>query len=502
MTSSKLLVCILSYNAANFIRDTLERIPRSLNQYDTHVLVIDDASTDQGYENACEIRDAGFIFPLTVLKNQINQGYGGNAKLGILYAINGGFDAIALIHGDGQYPPEMISDYAPLVLQGEVDAVFGSRMLNRKDALKGRMPLYKFFGNIFLTTFQNCFLKTKFSEFHTGFRIYATAAMKRIPYNLASNYFDFDTDVTLQYLMANLKIKEMPIDTSYGEETSHVNVFKYGIIILLSTVTFWAHKRGIYYQRKFDVNPREEEKQYLTLRVEFPEAHKIAVERVPLGSRVLDVGSGNGEVCRELQYKNCHVTGLDLKPPPAPVKLNHFIKGDIVGSLPERFDDYNVVLLLDVLSFSQDPERLLKSLHHSSTGRSDGLLIITSGNVGFITTRIAMLFGNLNYARRGLIHYNHFKLFTRSTLIELLEDSGFKVEKVTATPAPYARILGEGVVASFLDRTNRLLMKILPGLFSYRLVIEARPRSVLSNILAQATVNTEHNSSRTNRVSS
>ncbi len=113
-----------------------------------------------------------------------------------------------------------------------------------------------------------------------------------------------------------------------------------------------------------------------------------------------------------------------------------------------------------------------------------------------------MLFGNLNYARRGLIHYNHFKLFTRSTLIKLLEDSGFKVEKVTATPAPYARILGEGVVASFLDRTNRLLMKILPGLFSYRLVIEARPRSVLSNILAQATVNTEHNSSRTNRVSS
>ena len=168
MTSSKLLVCVLSYNAENFIRDTLERIPPSLGQFDTHVLVIDDASTDRGYEIACEIRDAGFIFPLTVLKNSTNQGYGGNAKLGILYAINEGFDAVALTHGDGQYPPEMIPGCAPPVLHGEVDAVFGSRMLNRKDALKGRMPLYKFFGNIFLTTFQNYFLKTKFSEFHTG----------------------------------------------------------------------------------------------------------------------------------------------------------------------------------------------------------------------------------------------------------------------------------------------------------------------------------------------
>jgi len=501
MTSSKLLVCVLSYNAENFIRDTLERIPPSLGQFDTHVLVIDDASTDRGYEIACEIRDAGFIFPLTVLKNSTNQGYGGNAKLGILYAINEGFDAVALTHGDGQYPPEMIPGCAPPVLHGEVDAVFGSRMLNRKDALKGRMPLYKFFGNIFLTTFQNYFLKTKFSEFHTGFRIYATAAMKRIPYNLASNYFDFDTDVTLQFIMADLKIKEMPIDTNYGEETSHVNVFKYGLIILRSTMTFWAHKRGIYYQRKFDVSPREEEEQYVTPRVEFPEAHKIAVEHVPSGSRVLDVGSGYGEVCRELQNKDCHVTGLDLVPPPAPVTLNHFIKGDIVGTLPERFDDYDVVLLLDVLSFSQDPEQLLQSLHHTSTGRSDGLVIITSGNVGFITTRIAMLFGNLNYARRGLIHYNHFKLFTRSTLIKLLEDNGFKVEKVTATPAPYARVLGVGVVASFLDRTNRLLMKMLPGLFSYRLVIEARPRSVLSEILAQATKDAKHNSSRTDKVS-
>ena len=38
---------------------------------------------------------------------------------------------------------------------GEADAVFGSRMLEKGGALRGGMPLYKFVGNRILTWFQN-----------------------------------------------------------------------------------------------------------------------------------------------------------------------------------------------------------------------------------------------------------------------------------------------------------------------------------------------------------
>ena len=426
---------------------------------------------------------------MTVLKNPTNQGYGGNAKLGVLHAINENFDAIAFTHADGQYPPELITEYALPVLEGEVDAVFGSRMLNWRSALKGGMPLYKFLGNIFLTVFQNFFLSTKFSEFHTGFRIYSTASMKLIPFELASNYFDFDTDITLQFIRADLKIKEMPIDTSYGEEISHVNVFKYGVVILRSTLTFWAQQRGLYYNRKFDVDPNGKENLYLTPRAEYSKSHQIAVNRIQPQSRVLDIGSGDGEVCRQLKNKNCQVTGLDRTPPSPLSLIDNFITGDIMTTISERFDDYDVVLLLDVLSFSNDPERLLKSLHYTSAGNNSGVLIATTGNIGFITTRMAMLFGNLNYARRGLIHYNHMKLFTRSTFVALFENNGFKVERVDAIPAPYSQVIGDGFIAGFLDRLNRLLILVFPGLFGYRLIVEARPRSVLSDLLEQAKAN-------------
>ncbi len=49
-------------------------------------------------------------FPLTVLYNPDNQGYGGNQKMGYHCAVRNGFDFVALLHGDGQYAPESSSN--------------------------------------------------------------------------------------------------------------------------------------------------------------------------------------------------------------------------------------------------------------------------------------------------------------------------------------------------------------------------------------------------------
>ena len=69
-----------------------------------------------------------------MLYNSVNQGYGGNQKIGYHYAIEKGFDFVALLHGDGQYAPEMLGTLTDPLRLGEADAVFGSRMLISKDA--------------------------------------------------------------------------------------------------------------------------------------------------------------------------------------------------------------------------------------------------------------------------------------------------------------------------------------------------------------------------------
>ena len=57
-----------------------------------------------------------------MLFNPVNQGYGGNQKIGYFYAIENGFDFVALVHGDGQYAPECLPDLLRPLRDGEADA--------------------------------------------------------------------------------------------------------------------------------------------------------------------------------------------------------------------------------------------------------------------------------------------------------------------------------------------------------------------------------------------
>src|SRR5215470_913668 len=230
----RLLILIVAYNAEKSIASVLARVPHQLAEhYEVEVLVLDDSSQDLTFEAS---RDAGrrgsTPFRLHVLFNPVNQGYGGNQKIGYQFAIEHGFDFVALVHGDGQYAPECLPDLVRPLRDGEADAVFGSRMLERGAAWRGGMPLYKFVGNRILTWFENRLLGASLSEFHSGYRIYSVAALKQIPFALNTNDFHFDTEIIVQFLIAGLRIKELPIPTYYGDEICHVNGLKYAADVM------------------------------------------------------------------------------------------------------------------------------------------------------------------------------------------------------------------------------------------------------------------------------
>ena len=163
----RVLIFVVAYNAERTIQSVIQRIPESLSQYHTEILIIDDSSKDHTFQQAREMESCPF--PLTVLFNPVNQGYGGNQKIGFHYAIRKGFDIVALVHGDGQYAPECLPDLLQPLLAGEADAVFGSRMIAPGDALRGGMPLYKYVGNKILTKIQNRLLRS--SLYRIPFRI-------------------------------------------------------------------------------------------------------------------------------------------------------------------------------------------------------------------------------------------------------------------------------------------------------------------------------------------
>ena len=138
----------------------LERIPAQVrDDYDCEILVVDDASEDRTFALGREYQQAHPEIRMTVLRNELNQGYGGNQKIGYTFAIEHGFDVVVLLHGDGQYAPEEMPRLLAPLRDGEADAVFGSRMMTAFGALRGGMPLYKYVGNRVLTTMQNALLR-------------------------------------------------------------------------------------------------------------------------------------------------------------------------------------------------------------------------------------------------------------------------------------------------------------------------------------------------------
>ena len=121
-----------------------------------------------------------FKYDFDLINNEKQLGYGATQKNSFDYAIENNFELIIMVHGDGQYAPEEIPNFIKKEYDDKnLDAVFGSRMLNYKSALKGGMPLYKFFGNIGLTFIQNLIFISKISEFHSGYRSFRGQIFKK-----------------------------------------------------------------------------------------------------------------------------------------------------------------------------------------------------------------------------------------------------------------------------------------------------------------------------------
>ena len=79
----RLLIFVIAYYAESTLRRVLERIPLSVfQQYDCEVLVVDDGSEDRTFAIGREYKARHPAIRMMVLRNEYNQGYGGNQKVG------------------------------------------------------------------------------------------------------------------------------------------------------------------------------------------------------------------------------------------------------------------------------------------------------------------------------------------------------------------------------------------------------------------------------------
>jgi len=239
MINNKIISVVLpAYNASKTLEQTFNEIPMDIVD---NVILVDDNSKDETVEVAKKL---GIKHIIT---HNINKGYGGNQKSCYDKALELNSDIVIMLHPDYQYTPRLIHSMAYMIAFGLYPVVFGSRILG-KGALKGGMPLYKYFANRVLTLSQNILMNQKLSEYHTGYRAFSSEVLKTINYKANSDDFVFDNQMIAQIFWKKFEIAEITCPTKYFDEASSINFrrsVKYGLGVLSVSFKYLFQKMGI-----------------------------------------------------------------------------------------------------------------------------------------------------------------------------------------------------------------------------------------------------------------
>lgn len=237
-------IVLPAYNAAKTLMRTLEEIP---TEFRRNIILVDDASTDDTVKLA---RQAG----LKVIVHPRNRGYGGNQKTCYAEALAAGADLVVMLHPDHQYDAKVIPQMVQPILNGEADAVFGSRMLGGRP-LEGGMPWWKYTANVLLTAAANLVFRRYLTEIHSGFRAYSRRYLETVRFMDNSDDFVFDTEIIAQGMIHRLNFQEVPIVTRYFAEASSINFWRslmYGFGILGVLFKYWLHHAGLARFKQFE----------------------------------------------------------------------------------------------------------------------------------------------------------------------------------------------------------------------------------------------------------
>ena len=181
------------------------------------------------------------------------------------------------------------------------------------------------------------------------------------------------------------------------------------------------------------------------------------------GMRALDVGCARGHLLEELESSGWKCLGIDTD------------AADITNDPPER---PAMFVLGDVLEHLPDPLRVLRKIH--SLLNPGARIVVSVPNVAHLSVRAQLLFGRFRYSSRGILDNTHLRFFTRRTTLELITNSGFAVNQVTASAVPL-ELVWPALTKSMFGRVVLALNDRLPALwsggFAYQNIVVASPNN-------------------------
>lgn len=190
------IVVIPAYNEEDTIAAVVEGL--AAERLGVDILVVDDGSAD----------GTGRILaglPVLVVTHPVNLGYGAAVQTGMLFAVRGGYDYLALMDADGQHVPSQVR-----LLFGELakgwDIVIGSRFAGEADVY--RVPFLRRAGIRFFSLLALALGGIRIRDVTSGFQ-----AMRRSVFEFLSREYPVqspDAEVIVMLGRKRFRVTEVP----------------------------------------------------------------------------------------------------------------------------------------------------------------------------------------------------------------------------------------------------------------------------------------------------
>ncbi len=369
---------------------------------------------------------------------------------------------LSVIHdADLEYHPRDLLRIVKVFVEEGADAVFGSRFAGgeARRALLFRHEL----GNRLLTFLTNLITNVNLTDMETCYKAVRTSLLKSIP--IVSNDFRLEPELTIKLAKREARIFEVPI--SYAGRTYQEGKkigWRDGLRALMAMLRFWlsdeiyaADEHGSEILGRLSRAPRFNS--------------WMADEIRPFcGRRVLEIGSGTGNLTRRLVPRDAYVAsdvnplylqtlrGLTADRPYLDVTLTDITRGESFPTVPGGFD---TVVCLNVVEHVDDDVGALANLRR---------VLAPGGRAVVLVPRGPGLFGTLDEV------LGHHRRYTESSLRRVALDAGFEVKRIlpfnrVGTPAWWLNAkllrrrhfgLGQIVLLNLLTPIFRLVDRALP----------------------------------------
>lgn len=238
-------VVVPAYNEEDNIGTVIRTVPSFVDR----VYAIDDASTDQTWEEINRsatranetpversITDGGVEGPSRVIpvKHEQNRGAGGAVKTGYSLALSDEMDVTAVMDGDGQMDPEELERILRPVVSGEVTYAKGNRLFFSED--RKNMSRWRFFGNSLLTMLTRISSGYwELSDPQNGFTAISLEGLRKVPLERLYDGYGFLNHLLISLNVNGESIADVAHGAVYGDETSGINysTFVPGLSLLL-----------------------------------------------------------------------------------------------------------------------------------------------------------------------------------------------------------------------------------------------------------------------------